>query len=173
MTIYLDMDGVLADFFKGLEDYYDVEHWKQIPDIENSIRSLKNTDFFYQLRPFETTARLINYVLSTGDDWGICSSPLRDDFANSSYWKRRWLEDYDIAPAISKMIFTNSKHKFATNKIDGTPNILIDDKPSNIAEWELHGGIGIRYQANQDDFEEYLLPAIDEAIDLADKVKFV
>ena len=36
------------------------------------------------------------------------------------------------------------------DKIDGTPNVLIDDKPDNVGRWTAKGGIGIRYQANQD-----------------------
>jgi hypothetical protein len=37
--------------------------------------------------------------------------------------------------------------------LSGKPNILIDDKPSNIIAWENAGGIGIRFQCNKDDLE--------------------
>lgn len=172
MTIYLDMDGVLADFFGGLENHFGVSHWKEIGDIESKLMDLKGTDFFHLLEPFPTTMRLIDYVKSTGD-WGICSSPLSGDSYNSAYWKRRWLEDLLIMPPVNKCIFTSTKYKHAVDKITGQPNILIDDKPSNVAEWEMHGGIGIRYQANQDDFEEYLLYKIDDAIDYAERLKYI
>ena len=43
--IYLDMDGVIADFFKALEKRYNVKHWKEV-DMEQSVSDLKGTDFF-------------------------------------------------------------------------------------------------------------------------------
>jgi len=163
MTIYVDMDGVIADFFGGLERKFKVFHWKDIFDVDERIFDLRNTDFFQNLDKFETSDQLINFVreLSNGD-WGICSSPIRNDFANSTYHKRCWLEKNGYMPAVSKCIFTGNKHKYATSSITGLPNILIDDKPDNIKRWNDAGGIGIRYQANEDDLEEYLFARLEE-----------
>tara|TARA_R100000951_G_C2617957_1_gene173446 strand:+ start:565 stop:1059 length:495 start_codon:yes stop_codon:yes gene_type:complete len=163
MTVYLDMDGVLADFFKGLEQFYNVKHWKQIQDKEKSIQALAGTDFFNTLDVFETSLELVDFVKSTGD-WGICSSPLRGDRDNSAYWKRVWLTEKQFLPDVDKLIFTGQKENFAVDKIDGTPNILVDDKPSNIKRWNEAGGIGIRYQANEDDLVEYLFEEIKHAL---------
>jgi hypothetical protein len=41
-------------------------------------------------------------------------------------------------------LFDHQKEKFA-RQADGTPNILIDDYPTNIRLWEANGGIGILY----------------------------
>ena len=163
MTVYLDMDGVLADFFKGLEQFYNVKHWKQIQDKEKSIQALAGTDFFNTLDVFETSQELVNFAKATGD-WGICSSPLRGDRDNSAYWKRVWLTEKQFLPEVNKLIFTGQKENFAVDKIDGTPNILVDDKPSNIKRWNEAGGIGIRYQANEDDLVEYLFEEIKHAL---------
>ena len=163
MTVYLDMDGVLADFFKGLEQFYNVKHWKQIQDKEKSIQALAGTDFFNTLDVFETSQELVNFAKATGD-WGICSSPLRGDRDNSAYWKRVWLTEKQFLPEVNKLIFTGQKENFAVDKIDGTPNILVDDKPSNIKRWNEAGGIGIRYQANEDDLVEYLFEEITHAL---------
>ena len=163
MTIYVDMDGVIADFFGGLERKFKVKHWKDIDNVEEKIMGLRNTDFFYSLEKYETTDALVDFVRTISDgDWGICSSPLKDDYANSTYHKRRWLEAHLLMPQVSKCIFTGSKYKFATNTITGEPNILIDDKLTNIDAWNKAGGIAIRYQANEDDLEEYLFAKIEE-----------
>ena len=160
-TIYLDMDGVLANFFEALARFYDVDHWKEINNKEKSVLALKGTDFFYTLDPFETTFELINHVAEiSADNWGICSSPLRGDHNNSAYWKRRWLEDKGFMPEVENCIFTSNKHKYAINRLTGLPNILIDDKIDNIKRWEQAGGIGIRFQCDKDDVIEYLFEEI-------------
>ena len=152
MKIYLDMDGVLADFFKGFANHFGKDHWKQIQNKEKSIQELQGTDFFNTLEPFPSTMELVNFVQTlVGDDnWGICSSPLRGDRDNSAYWKRVWLTRHFIMPNVENLIFTGQKENFAMDKIDGTANVLIDDKPDNVGRWSAKGGIGIRYQANED-----------------------
>ena len=155
MTVYLDMDGVIADFFGGIEQLHDVDHWKSIKDKQDLINSIRYTDFFYQLKPFETSWRLVERVKNKSEgDWGICSSPLEQDTNNSAYWKRRWLEDKGYMPDdLEKCIFTGNKHKYAISRLTGKPNILIDDKLDNILRWNNAGGIGIRFQCNEDDVE--------------------
>jgi hypothetical protein len=155
MTLYLDMDGVLADFFSAFAKKFGKEHWKMIQDKERAITQLQHTDFFNTLEAFDTASELVEFARSTGD-WGICSSPLRGDRDNSAYWKRVWLDRYGFMPDIDKLIFTGAKENYAVDKLDGTPNILVDDKPSNIDRWVKRGGIGFLYQANENDLKELL-----------------
>lgn len=152
MVVYLDMDGVIADFFGGVEKKFNVSHWKQIPKTEESILSLKGSDFFNTLEPYKSSNELVNFVVGlTGENgWGICSSPLRGDRDNSAFWKRTWLTRHFMMPPIENLIFTGQKERYAVNKFDGKPNVLIDDKPDNVKRWNDKGGIGIRYQANED-----------------------
>jgi hypothetical protein len=72
---------------------------------------------------------------------------------NSGYWKRVWLERQGFMPKVENLIFTGMKERYAVGFYD-VPNILVDDKPSNIDSWNKAGGIGIRYQANEDSLEE-------------------
>ena len=150
MTVYIDMDGVIADFFTAFAHANGKKHWKEIEDVETKINELAKTDFFNTLDLYPTSKDLVELVKKfAGDDWGICSSPLRGDHKNSSYWKKVWLNDKGFVPPKSEnLVLTNNKPKYATN--NGIPNILIDDKPKNIAAWTAKGGIGICYQANVD-----------------------
>ena len=170
-VIYLDMDGVIADFFGGIEALYQVNHWKSIKDKEKIFVDLRDTDFFNTLDTFENTSKMFSHVTDVAwlneIRWGICSSPLRGDTFNSAYWKRVWLTDMAFLPNdLSDLVFTQNKHKYAKDPVDRRPNILIDDKPENIERFNAAGGIGIRFQANQDDLEEYLYIELDKAIDV-------
>ena len=55
MTVYLDMDGVIADFFGAVEKLYGVDHWKSIKHRDGIFVELRNTDFFNTL-PFDTAS---------------------------------------------------------------------------------------------------------------------
>tara|TARA_Y200000002_G_C22660831_1_gene655650 strand:- start:658 stop:1194 length:537 start_codon:yes stop_codon:yes gene_type:complete len=175
MTVYLDMDGVIADFFGGLAKEFQVDHWKSIQDKHVALAKLANTDFFGRLPTFRESRFkgagaclsqvIVNSVKEVSNgDWGICSSPLRGDTNNSSYWKRRWLEDKNFMPDVEKCIFTSNKHKYAWSILDHRPNILIDDRPQNIIKWQNAGGIGILFQTDENDIEEELLPELEQAI---------
>jgi len=153
-TIYLDMDGVIAKFFERLASDNGVTKWTDILDIPKALDNIKGTNFFFGLDEYETATDLLAFVSQY--DWGICSSPLTGDEYNSAYHKRRWLEDLGYMPKIQNLIFTHKKEQFATNRLDGSPNLLVDDKPTNCKKWRDEGGIAIRYQANEDSLDELI-----------------
>ena len=158
-TVYLDMDGVLADFFGGVEKLYGVEHWKQLTNDKTKdlkkevIDRITGTDFFATLPKFDTADGLIDMVKQfTGGTFSINTSPLRGDHENSGKYKKVWISNNIEAPA--EIIVTGRKETYAKNKASGTPNILIDDRPVNIQRWQAAGGYGILYQANRDSLDK-------------------
>ena len=158
-TVYLDMDGVLADFFGGVEKLYGVEHWKQLTNDKTKdlkkevIDRITGTDFFATLPKFDTADGLIDMVKQfTGGTFSINTSPLRGDHENSGKYKKVWISNNIETPA--EIIVTGRKETYAKNKASGTPNILIDDRPVNIQRWQAAGGYGILYQANRDSLDK-------------------
>ena len=154
-TVYLDMDGVLADFFGGVEKMYGVEHWKQLTNDKTKdlkkevIDRITGTDFFATLPKFASADDLISLVKKfTGGKFSINTSPLRGDHENSGKYKKVWISNNIEQP--DEIIVTGRKESYAKDKGTGTPNILIDDRPVNIQKWQSAGGYGILYQANRD-----------------------
>ena len=153
--IYLDMDGVLANFFAEYAklagvtsgNYRDIPPAKADPTLDKMV----GTDFFLRLPKFPTADGLVKLALKYGKVYNICSSPLRGDHKNSEHWKREWIKK-NLHPQPSEIIITAQKERHAVNA-DGSPNILIDDRGSNIANWRAKGGIGIKYQADEDSLQ--------------------
>ena len=158
-TVYLDMDGVLADFFGGVEKMYGVEHWKQLTNDKTKdlkkevIDRITGTDFFATLPKFQSADALIDMVKKfTGGKFSINTSPLRGDHENSGKYKKVWISNNIDTP--DEIIVTGRKESYAKDKGTGTPNILIDDRPINIQRWQGAGGYGILYQANRDSLDK-------------------
>ena len=154
-TVYLDMDGVMADFFGGVEKMYGVEHWKQLTNDKTKdlkkevIVRITGSDFFATLPKFPTADWLIEMVKKfTGGNFSINISPLRGDHENSAKYKKLWISNNIEQP--DDIVVTGRKETYAKDKGTGTPNILIDDRPVNIQRWQAAGGYGILYQANRD-----------------------
>ena len=51
------------------------------------------------------------------------------------------------------VIFEREKYKYAVQP-DGTPNVLIDDWKGNTIPWSNHGGVAIKYQADEDSLDK-------------------
>ena len=155
-VVYIDMDGVLADFFGGVEKLFGVAHWKELTGTKDEaglkqevINKISGTDFFATLPEFPTADQLVTMVKKfTGGTFSILTSPLRGDYENSGKYKQVWIKQHIQNP--EQTIITGRKESYAKDKASGTPNILIDDRPTNIERWQNAGGYGILYQANRD-----------------------
>ena len=144
--IYVDMDGVLADFFGEWKKLVGKD-WRELgkDEIEPALKKIRDEDKFWLNIPLTSNAKkLLGIIKQVKGDYKILSSPLAND-PNSEPHKREWIKkNLDFFPP-TEVIITKDKAKYATNP-DGTPNILIDDYGVNIAAWEGAGGIGFKHK---------------------------
>jgi 5'(3')-deoxyribonucleotidase len=152
-TVYVDMDGVLADLFNHVGAIHDVEHYNQMSDQqwEDFFQSTDAYHLFKDLPVFPTANKLLEIVTQIAGGYKILSSPLNFDRAGSIKGKREWLAKHIIVPS-DGIIFEHEKYKYA--KSNGVPNILIDDFRKNITAWNAAGGVGIKYQSDEDTLDK-------------------
>lgn len=155
MRVFVDMDGVLADFFSELAKLakYPVAHWKDLNQrgVEEALQEIHGTNFFYNLPMFPQTNTLIQSIVNIAGSFSILSSPLTGDEENCAWQKKQWIKSKLILQP-EEIIINKDKHLWAAG------NILIDDYSHNIYNWEKHGGYGIKWQANENTLSDALIP---------------
>jgi 5'(3')-deoxyribonucleotidase len=155
MIIYLDMDGVLADFdkfaldtlnkkFTNIKPYKENErwedlHWYTIKNTPHLYRNLPKTPFADTIvnlaRKFKTNLHWDLYILT--------AVPKNNDVPDAFQDKIEWIQQY--YPDIPVRFGPYSKDKQNHAK----PNyILVDDRTSNCQEWKTRGGISIQVTEN-------------------------
>ena len=146
--IYIDMDGVLADFFGEWAKIMKVDHFSQINkkhSIDDALQKIRDTEDFWLNLPLLPQAKdLLGLVKKVKGRYFICSSPLADD-PKSEPHKREWIKNNLSFFPPQDVYITHNKPKYAKND-DGSSNILIDDYGVNINAWENAGGIGFKYK---------------------------
>tara|TARA_B000000460_G_scaffold122655_1_gene86317 strand:+ start:93 stop:608 length:516 start_codon:yes stop_codon:yes gene_type:complete len=149
-TVFLDMDGVLVDFFNAFAKLANVKHWKQMDPqrLQDVLNKIVGSDYFAKLPKTNTCDSIVEMVVDFAGSYSILSSPLRGDIANSTKHKRAWVMD-NLSPQPTTTIIVRDKSQYAL--LNGVQNILIDDRANNIHKWKEAGGYGIKYQANEND----------------------
>ena len=139
--IYLDMDGVIADFVKRYKELYHMNP----SEAEGKKKFNKFFDEFIKLNNFATLDMMpgaemgLDYLRSLSVPTLILSSTSNQDRYDAiSKQKNAWLKTHNIT---FKPIFVpgkDLKYEYAT-----PTRIIIDDTESVIDDWNEAGGIGI------------------------------
>jgi hypothetical protein len=141
--IYLDMDGVIADFNKKYKEMFSVE--PKVAEKDKKFEPFFNEfiakESFAKLELMPDAINLMNYLRNTGIPIEILSSTSseRRD-AQIRPQKMKWLKDHQIEFPVILVQGAHLKQKYAT-----PDSLLIDDTSKNIDEWRRAGGIGILY----------------------------
>lgn len=152
--IFVDMDGVLANLFAHATNVNKVKHWLDLSKAQwdEYYSGVDAYELFSNLDPFPETNGIIQMVVEMFGSYQILSRPLEFSVDDCVKGKNEWIDKHLVIKPV-KRHFTPDKWKFAT-QADGTPNILIDDHRQNIHLWESHGGIGIKFQTDENSLSE-------------------
>ena len=147
-TIYLDMDGVVADFDSYAKQVLNTDktshNWpqKDWEKISNNPRLYRDLD-----KTLEAD-QLVRFCRQTCDDKGwdllfLTAVPRGDDMPWAFYDKVHWAnERYPDIPVFF------GPHSFDKWKHCEVGDILIDDRPSNCEEWNKAGGTAILHKGD-------------------------
>ena len=138
MIIFLDMDGVLADFDKYVCETHGFGDKKTWNDQWNKLPER----MFYELEKMPDADQLMEYTLNYSPQF-LTAMPKRDKIRFARMDKFRWLKKHwNIKPWDVNVVYREEKLMYAVGD-NYSPNILIDDNEKNIEEWNKQGGAGI------------------------------
>jgi 5'(3')-deoxyribonucleotidase len=157
MTIYFDLDGVLANFEGYIKEHNifyvphetrdkaaDAHMWEEIKKVDR---------FYFQLEPMPGSLELFRRlnekyhceILSAipKPHWGLVGT--EED-------KREWVAKYLGEDVKVNIVYREQKKDFAK----GPQSVLVDDYEKNIRAWEEFGGTGILFRSAED-FDESVI----------------
>ena len=164
--IYVDMDGVLVDFFGEWTKMMGVDDWKKIKNVDKALQAIRDKeDFWLNLKPTANSDKLLNIIKDIKGEYNILSAPLANDDRAEPH-KREWIKKNLTAFPPKKVIITTDKQAYAKQP-DGTPNILIDDFGQNVSKWEAAGGVGFKHKDHKfertaDNLKDYFTKPAEE-----------
>lgn len=156
--IYFDMDGVLADFDKGVIELAKTNTRDQMHSTnEEEIKlwdAIRKVDHFYdKLDLMENAKELFDLVYDKYQErceilTGI-PKPHRN-ISNAGEDKINWVHRLLSKDIVINLVYKEQKKDYCT----GPDCILIDDLESNIDAWNEYGGTGILSKNAKDTINE-------------------
>ena len=163
--VYLDMDGVLADFDRGLREGYGIENCHINYQTPNDQKTPEQWDLVYKIRKCMSTPGFFSSLPMMEGAlglWNVVSTPYvltavpgqgADEMVAKE--KREWIIKHFGELPQDRVITCLRPEKAAyAESFDPTwykgvskpvSNILVDDIEANVEQWKEAGGIGILF----------------------------
>lgn len=153
--IYLDMDGVLADFDAGLRalgikpnQATNKSRSHMTPDeivLKDKVYDAILAQPFFNTLPLMRDAQVLWDFCAPFEPVILTAAPSRESgFEKAAREKREWIEEHFGPIPDERFICTNSsKKRNYVGHLPGEYQVLIDDRPSNVHGWREAGGLGI------------------------------
>lgn len=147
--LYSDSDGVICDFYAGAERVlghpWGEKHGTTKKSIDQGLLVDKHEKFWETLPPMPDWKVYWNFIEKFHPHILTAVPAWDHDFQEVEDGKWKWYQHH--IPSLSRdrfhVVYRKDKSQFARN--GKVRNILIDDHPDNIREFEMAGGIGIHH----------------------------
>jgi hypothetical protein len=142
--IYVDMDGVIANFNKAYKSRFGIspKETRERKEFEGYFKEFIKEKGFSTLEPMPDMQLLLQYLNSLPIEKEILSSTANEEcFDELSEQKSFWLDKQGITYKANFVPGKQHKYKWATLN-----SIIIDDTESVINDWINAGGIGILHK---------------------------
>ena len=148
--IYLDLDGVVADFDKRFTDLagmspsaFEAEYgknkfWDFIDEGANKLK------FWIGIPPMPQAKELIQYVSQFDYEVLTAPSAKKQSILGKNLWMKNMVKQ-GLFPSKPKVNFRKAKEKHKIKPNLTKKDILIDDRASTIDNWNNAGGTGILF----------------------------
>ena len=151
-TIFLDLDGVLADFdegFRRLSGVTPTEFKETRSDgaMWKLINATKRDTFFRGLPLFDLGRKFFESVrdFANYQGWGleILTACPKSNYTSVALQKKAWVAEH-LCPELRVLCVPGGRNKFLFLNKKG--DILIDDHLRNLVPWKEEGGEAIHHQ---------------------------
>ncbi len=153
MNIFLDLDGVMADFVNASFDIHKMDRpkgklsWNYFEEWGISQEEFwrpineKGAKFWQDLEKYEWFDEVLEYVVSKDPEFSICTSP-------SNHWssyagKAKWINKHFPKGTLQRSFFCTKKYRLAKHY----DSVLIDDSETNVHKWKNFGGHAVLFPA--------------------------
>ena len=143
--LYLDMDGVLADFDSHFPACFNCDHY-DMPKKEMWRHIYGKEDFFSTIPPFLGAREfVIETIKIAGHMPPILTACPSSNYHHVAKQKRLWVRNM-ISPLVEVLPVNGSESKPLFMHAEG--DVLIDDWGKNCEAWEAAGGVAIKHEHN-------------------------